>query len=73
MRIVAKGVVSPAYHGYGRKWPRDTSVEFEVTPEEYAEIAKDHNIVCLVIPEATITPIAAIKITEQPKTQQKGK
>lgn len=51
MRIAAKGVLETGYWQFGRKWPRDRQLELDVTPEEYAAISADRNIVCVVIPE----------------------
>ncbi len=51
MKIVAKGTVDGGYWGHGRKWPRETSIELEVTADELKLIEADPNIVCLVLPE----------------------
>ena len=52
MKIAAKGMISPAYWGHGRQWPRNSQVEVEVTPAEYEAIATDPNIVSVVMAEA---------------------
>ena len=55
MRIAAKGVLETGYWKFGRKWPRDQQLEIEVTPEEYAVISTDRNIVSVVIPDEAKT------------------
>lgn len=50
MKIVARGMVSPWYMGYGRMWPRHAQVEVDVTEHEFEQIAKDQNIVFVIVP-----------------------
>ncbi len=51
MHLVAKGMIVPAYHGHGIKFPRSESVELHVSDEIGKAILADPNVVAIAIPE----------------------
>lgn len=69
MKIVAKGMISPAYWAHGRQWPRHSQIEIEVSKDQYEAIAADVNIVSVVIPEAR--PTLEVMPTEHKQSRAK--